>query len=83
MRRLREVRRFCASTEPMSARSAEHRLCVSDSTPRSYLHASGTVFITAAVIHRTANEKQQAGPEQASPLHTHTRIHMFGMCQNG
>lgn len=42
-------------------------VCVSDSTPRSYLHGSRIVFITVAMIHRTANEKQQAGPDQASP----------------
>lgn len=45
-------------------------VCVSDSTLRSYPHGSGIVFITTAMIHHTANEKQQAGPEQASPLCT-------------
>lgn len=69
-RKLWEVRHVSASVEPTSVCSAAYCVCVSDSTLRSYPHGGGIVFITNAMIHHTANEKQQAGPEQASPLCT-------------
>ncbi len=56
-------------------------MCVSECTLRNYPHDRGIVFITTAVIRHTANENQQAGTEQASPLFI--PVHMYGMGQDG